>query len=288
MSKQILLFITAIFFLSSCRMADLRPAEIKEETDIWDRESKGRALLRSAAEAQGFNSFYSHSHYRLQIKDHWKGVIGSIANPWPVNNEPITLRYESKTFTGQAEFHEGKHNGEIKGLHSWHYYEIEDKGPIEKKADPNIRYILAAIQYFIELPVRLQDASIVAYAGERKVRGEAYDLVFVTWDQPAPSKDYDHYLLYINKENNLLEYASFTVRDAPGPNPPNIYSTIAFTNFKEIDGATIPFTMRIFNKDPGKPSNYLHKIEVLNFEFDAFPLEKIRPLGTLISPNQKP
>jgi hypothetical protein len=74
-----------------------------------------------------------------------------------------------------------------------------------------VSFYLPAIQYFAELPFRILVAPIVTYMGQDALR--SCDKVFATWERPEPHGEHDQYILWINRETQLIELAQYTVRD---------------------------------------------------------------------------
>ncbi len=282
-------------FLQSCGLADLRNESLKERGVTSEMEEKGRALLQEAWLAQGFDKLAQHEVYEVVATDHWKGLMGRMGNPWPVNDVPIRLRYAIGTFDGQFEVLEGKKEGFTAGLQSWQYYEKKPGGSLtfQKKADGSITFILAALQYFFELPGRLRHVPVVSYMGQRELKGQTYELVFASWEKVEPHQEHDQYVLYIHPESKLIEYASYTIRDNYLPGPKTFYGTIHYSGWRTIEGVKIPFLQSVFLNDPSeKESKYLHQLSVKEFRFDSFdkgllyPDEELEPVGDekIISP----
>ena len=133
----------------------------------------------------------------------------------------------------------------------------------------------------------MREAPIISYAGEASFRGQAYDLVFCTWQSPEPHMEHDQYVVWINKETSLLEFAQFTIRDSylKAPGYKKIGGAIEFTDLREIEGIRIPHQQIIYGFNlKENPKKYLHKLDMTNFKFDAFEESKLQvnkslPLG---------
>ena len=284
--KYSFLFLT-LTLLSSCKLADLRTDTFKQEGITSSNELKGKQILKESWKAQGMDKLQQFQTYEVVGKDHWKGLTGKTANPWPANNALTQLRYAIGTFDGQMEILEGKKKGWSAGLQSWQYYEFS-KGQtpsFDVKKDKAISFIIPAYQYFFELIGRLKNAPIVAYMGQRQFNGQDYDLVFTSWESDAPNEKNDQYVLYVNTKTKLIDYASYTLRDNYLPAPKGLYGTIHFKDFRDIEGIKIPFQQTVFTKDPKtKEEKYLHKLTVNDFRFDSFDKSLLYPnpnLGTL-------
>ena len=267
--KTIQLIIVASIFLYNCKPADLRTSHLLKHGVTEPDKLSGRKILMESFAAQGFDKLTDHRTYSVVGHDHWQGIMGKIANPWPVNNELIGLRYEVNTFNGQYEVLEGDKKGAKAGLQSWRYYEYTGGDPVFRRPNEKIRFVLPAFQYFFELTSRLANAPTICYAGEEEYDGKSFELVFVTWQSPEPTMEYDQYLLWIEKATRQLTYVNYTVRDNYLPGPRGLYGSIHFTDFRPVDGIQIPFVQTVFLND-FKSEHVIHQLQVSQFEFDTF------------------
>lgn len=270
------------FAFQSCRLSDISTS-VTHGPDQSALEIKGKELMAQAAEVHGVDLFSAHNTYEVIGKDHWKGLLGSVGNPWPENNVTMALRYVTGTFDGQMEYLEGDLLGHQYGLQSWNYYEKDPNSDVnfEGKEDKNIRFVIPAFHYFFEIVSRLNDAPFIRYAGTESWNGIQYELVFVSWESAAPHPDLDQYLVYIHPESRRVEGVKYTIREATLPGSKGIYATIAYSDYQNIDGALIPFKQTIFNGDFGDADAYLHELTVESFTFDAVEVSALRPNAAL-------
>lgn len=272
-SISTILVVLLALSLSACGLADLRTSAQKEGNLPSDSEEIGAELLERAIKAQGVDKMSNFQNYEVVAVDHWKGLFGTLGKVWPTKKAKLRLRYAIDSFDSQLEFLDGKERGMIAGLQSWNYYEKYEDGEIhfKEKADKKNRFGLAAFHYFFELPVRLSKAEIVKYVGERAKDGKTYDLVFASWMSEEPNKEADQYVAWINKETGLLEYSEFTIRDSYAAGPASIYGAMYYADFREINGVLIPFQQSAFKNSAGSDKeDFLHRLTVESFEFDAF------------------
>ena len=279
----IILPLSLLIMMSSCKMADLRTTAIKENTQSSEQIELAKNLLAKTIKRHGFDKINQFTTYELIGNDHWKGLLGKMGNPWDWNKDKIALRFSVGDFDGQVEVLEGKKTGFVAGIQSWDYYEkVNGNYKIDVKDDDRKIFNLAAIHYFLELPYRLSSsASFVRYAGEDQIRGVQVDKVFISWSNEATDK-YDHYVLWISKESGLIEAAQFTTREAPAPK--FLKSVIHFEDYRNIDGVFIPFVQSVqMGKPKNKTSKYIHRITINEFVWNKFPVSDIRPFPELKS-----
>jgi len=276
LTKLIILTSTLVLIIG-CR-SDIRTKLVKNEKLSTDHVAKGKAILESAWKAQGFNKLHNHQVYSYQAYDVWKGVMGTVGKLWPDKKMTMDFKYEIGSFNGQVQYASSKHKGQIKGLQNWNYYEI-DSDTTFMKPNPKVQFGLSAFQYFTEMIDRLKNAPIVVYAGEDEMRGVKYDLVLCTWNSLEPSKHVDQYIAWINKKTGLMDFTQYTIREnyLNMPGAKILYGGVEYSNLKSVDGLLIPHTQTIyaFNlKDNTK--RFIHKLDISNFEFDAFPVEELQ------------
>jgi hypothetical protein len=103
--------------------------------------------------------------------------------------------------------------------------------------------------YFIELPYRLRQAPILRYYGQREWKNVTYDLVFASWGEEAAHAEHDQYILYINPATKLVDYSIYTIRDNTSPFTRQKYGSIAFQEYKNIDGFQLPTKLPVLLDD---------------------------------------
>ena len=277
---KISLLLIIVLITQSCA-SDIRTKLIKKEGITRLNTNKGKQLLEEAWEKQGLDKLSSHKSYKFKGIDTWRGFIGKKVKLWPEAKTEISFKYRIGTFDGQLEYLSGERKGYKAGLQNWNYYEIRPSGNIAFiKADPPVKFGLAAFQYFVEMLDRLKQTPIISYAGERNFRGKTYDMVFCTWNKAEPHAEADQYVVWINKETGLMELTQYTVRDNFNKTPGGkmAYGCVEYTDFRNINGILIPHVQTIYSFQPKeKQENFLHQLILSDFSFDSFPLKELTP-----------
>ena len=109
--------------------------------------------------------------------------------------------------------------------------------------------------YWFQFPFKIREAEIIAYGGQREIKGVNYDVVFATWHSEKPNSKYDQYMLYLHPETHLLEWLEFTVRDVF----PMATAVSQFTNYQENAGLRLPMSQFITTGTLDKPMKKLHE-----------------------------
>ncbi len=243
---------------------DIRPEYLKENNISEADKIKGKALLQEMQEAYGgMDNWLAFKTGRYaQTADWYENKMG-IAG-W--DTLPQQFEMTSTLGTDNAEFTllNGQNKGQTWGVEDWKSYQkIGD----QKKFIPNEKYHHKLIykNYWFQFPFRISEAPIIAYAGEDKVDGETYDLLYATWGSETPNREYDQYVLYVDKATKMIEWLHFTLRDKVN----FIHITASFTHFKNINGITLPFSQYITVGHPTDRSWKMHENHYQWIKFDS-------------------
>lgn len=260
-------------------MADLRTDNIASGNQSYEKIEFAKNILNEAIKQQGLDSLSKFSTYEVIGRDHWKGTMGEMGNPWGWNNDKMSMRFATGDFDGQVEVLEGDQKGFSAGIQSWTYYEKKENSvKSDVVTNDGITFTLAAFHYFFELGPRLAKAPMVRYAGEDIFNGQKVHKVFASWGNEV-TKEYDQYILWVGQESKLIEATSFTTRDSPKPAPLFMYGSLRFDDYRNIDGVMIPFVQTAQMMNPKEDlEDYIHKLTIESFKWDNFDKAELRPL----------
>ena len=253
------LFVAALWFLYT--PVDLRPAYLGNKIAEKDFE-KGKILLKQMQDAYGgmdkWLAFKTGKY--AQIADWYEDKFGVAG--WDALPQEFEMTSVLGTDDSEFTLLNGANKGQTWGVKDWKSYHKKNE---QKEFIHNEKYHHKLIykNYWFQFPFRISEAPIIAYAGESTVKGEAYDLLYVTWGSEAPNRQYDQYVLYLDKETRLLEWLNFTLREKA--NFVNI--TAQFADFKVINGITAPFTQYITLRNPetGGPKMHENRYQWVQF-----------------------
>ena len=266
--------LSLLLVTQSCKLADVRTSTI-DETEL-DREEKAIRLLDKVVTKYNLEKLASAETYSFKGSDKWHG-LNSLVNPFPENGELMEFRFRTNSFDGQCNYLE-VNDPTIRGVQSFNYYEIKEGAEATFKKKKSRIFMIPAIQYFFELPLRLKSAPILKYAGTLEFEGKMYDLVLATWQKTAPHKEHDQYLLHISQETGHLNFVGYTVRDIYLPSPPNVYGTVRFVDFKtSSDGITYPGTWNFEANGLRERDKFTHTITIDDLELNSFDVSELYP-----------
>lgn len=243
---------------------------------------KARELLQDMAKAHQIHNWDSVSTYTVQFQENMYGVIGKSSNPFPEATSQFELSYIPNTYDGRLEFTDGPSKGMIWGLQSWQSYTVgEDDAPVFEE-DANIIFWLPTYQYFIEFPRRIQNASVLACAGDSVINGIACHGVLASWNTLEPQRLTDQYLIWIDKASKRIVKLEYTVRDQLN----FITGAASFNDYQDFEGILLPTKFPVESNLLGE-GELLHEMEILGFQRNVLTQDFLRPDPALISMEQK-
>ena len=254
-----LLLLSLWFFLTP---VDLRPDYLGDKISTRDYQ-KGKELLDEMQGAYGgmdrWLAFGTGSY--LQVADWYDDKLGVAG--W--DELPQQFQMTAVLGTDDSEFTliNGINKGQTWGVQNWETYQKKGNGEKLFKEHKQYQHKLIYKNYWFQFPFRISEAPIIAYAGESIVKGEAYDLLYVTWGSEAPNRQYDQYILYLDKETRLVEWLHFTLREKFN----FLQITAQFTDFKNINGIIAPFSQYITlgNPEEGGPKMHENRYQWIQF-----------------------
>jgi hypothetical protein len=253
-------------------LADLRPASLEEDT-IAARE-KGAARLAALAEAHGEEAWRGFHVMDVKMSDAWHGTLMQrFWMPWETSPQELRARFIRGSWTGEVALLDGPHEGRRWGIQGWKTWTAERGGEARFAEDETIEFVVPTMQYFLELPLRIQSATVALEAGQEAWRGKAYDLVFATWDTPVPVDDMDQYLLWIDSETGLLARADYTVRDQGD----SVLGSAHYLDYERFDGVALATRIELFALMPGGMELPVHTFIVEDVEWDTVKVDALRP-----------
>lgn len=267
-----ILALSSVLFLQFCAIADLRTDYIPTESDA----EKGRDLLQEAFLKHGGPIWESLESYELTVQDTFFGFVGRNGNPYPGNGITMKAQFLPGSFDGRAIFQGNKWDQEVWGIQSWETYEMETpESPVVFKKNKDAYFWLPTYQYFIELPVRITEASVVEYAGPAEWKGKACDRVFASWNSSEPQKDVDQYVVWINTETKLIERVEYTIREMYN----FLTGSVSYEDYQNYGGIFLPAYIPVESNLVRK--GILHEMRFTDFKANALSPAVLLPNKTL-------
>ncbi len=266
-----LLFCLFAISFQSC-LSDIRTDVAKSSGAAEINLNKGKDLLANIHTGQSPAAWEGIEVYELTLGDEFFGLMGSIASPFPDKKMTAQAMYAPGSYDGKLTFNSGKLKGETWGIQSWKTYTQENGGKAVFDKHKKATFWVPTYQYFIELSARIQNATIISYAGEQVFNGETYDLVYATWKSQEPQKDIDQYMVWINQKTKMMDLVEFTVRDAFG----GTTGVAFYEDLQEVtEGLLLPKQISIKTKKEN--DGLLHQMKLSDFKANHVPVSEVRP-----------
>jgi len=282
--KILMLVLGVAFINQSCKTVELRTDYVLNSNNKTD-EKKGRKLLEDAFISMGYDKLNNTKVFETIATFSWKGAwLLFPMNALPGNNNnQILFRFATNSFDGQVEYLEGRKKGLIQGLQSWEGYKIKrNNGQLKRHKHDRYLWGLATYHYLMEAPLTMKDAEIVKYAGKKTFDGIVYETVYVTWGSEQPNKQYDRFLVYINRKTGFIDMAELTIGDFFLPMPKGMqHATVQWERKKTNIGTYLPSMTYIQLGKPKSKRKYVYKYSSKNYKFDSFEKSNLYPIDGL-------
>jgi len=248
----LLLVIGAVWFAFT--PVDIRPDHIS--VGISDSDYvRGKTLMAEMQSAYGGKDHWlAHKAGSFaQVADWYEDKLG--LSGWDVMPQELQITSTLGTENCELKLLNGPNTAKSWDNTDSNHYETSATGDRAIAEDDKFKLKLDFKNYWFQFPFRIGEAPIVAYAGESTVKGESYDLLYATWGDESANRDYDQYILYLDKETRLVEWLHFTIRDKLKA----IHSTAHFTDFRTISGVIAPFNQFITRGAPEDDGPKFHE-----------------------------
>ena len=259
-----ILFLT-LLLTNSC--ADLRTKAAKKNTD----EAKAKRLLKEMGAAHGIQNWDKMATYTVEFEDQFYGKIGKKANPYSDSLTTFELSYVQKSFDGRMSFTSGEHSGKTWGIQSWNTYEFNESGEAVFVKNEDAYFWVPTYQYFIEFPLRIQEATAVNYAGEQTINGKVCEGILASWETTKPQKKIDQYLIWIDKDTKRICKLEYTIREVMS----FIKGAVYFNDYVDYNGILLPSSLPV--ESNLVKNGYMHIMRIISFRPDIYGIEELRP-----------
>ncbi|MEM6316305.1 MAG: hypothetical protein AAF960_01470 [Bacteroidota bacterium] len=253
--------LSVMAFVLFQRPIDLRPVTIKNGISS-EQFRQGKILLAEMQNAYGGKKAWlaKKTGSYEQIAE-WYGNL--LLSGWDTLPQRFQMTSILGTDNSEMTLLNGLNNGQKWGVEDWKSYRMDAQGVKTFQPHEQYQHKLIYKNYWFQFPFRIDEAPIIAYAGESIVDGKTYDLLYATWGSESPNAKYDQYVLYLDKETKHIEWLNFTVREKFK----SVKLTARFTDIKEVDGIFCPFSQYLFI---GTPENRIRKLHENHYQWIWF------------------
>ncbi|MBL4653424.1 MAG: hypothetical protein JKY53_11285 [Flavobacteriales bacterium] len=241
---------------------DIRNHYLKHE--VTDQDSKkGRELLIQMQNASGGKeNWQAHKRGTFIQKADWYGKLKM--SHWDTLPQLYQLSCELGKNEGDLTYLNGPNSGTVWRVDNGSCYSMPENGEPQLKENKIAQHKIEFKSYWFQFPFRISEAEFVSYAGETTIDGVDYELVYATWGSEKANKQYDQFILYLNKKTHFTEQLHFTVREVSNA----ISFTARFDGFNTFDGITLPTSQYITKGRPeGKGRIKFHENHYTSITF---------------------
>ena len=249
------------------KISDLQTGDYKYP----NHPEKAKLLMREMGVAHQIHKWDSLETYTVKFEDEFYGFLGKQVHSFKEQKMQFALDYIPKTFNGQLEVLNGEEKGKTWGIQSWETYYKDKNGNAVRKKDKDIKFWRPTYQYFIELPVRIQEATAIDFFGSKIIDGIPCDGVIASWNTVNPQKDIDQYIVWIDRESKMIVKVDYTIRDQYKFLTGGVY----YKDYKSFDGIPLPSTIPSFSS---MKKGLLHTMKIKSFNSNVVPASTLRPL----------
>ena len=269
MKKTFLFFTFAMtcLSLSSC-LKDLLPDHSKQLSN----QVKAKELMRAMGEAHQIHLWKDMETYQVQFDEEFYGFIGKQGNPFSEDVMSFNLSYIPGDFNGQMEILNGKEAGKVWGIQSGQVYEKMPNGKVLSTKNKDMKFWIPTYQYFIEFPLRIQEANAIDYIGTNTINGKNVEGFVASWNTIEPQKDIDQYLVWLDVSTKRIVRLDYTIRDYYG----FISGSAYYKDYYFYDDLPLPKEMPVESSLVKK--GYMHKMSIKDFKRDVVSKEALMPM----------
>lgn len=266
-SSRLLLIIGLVLLTTNCKIADLRTKSVVASEQL----ELARQLILEMGEAHGIENWKKVQTYSVLLQDQFFGFFGKNSHPYQSDSVALQLDYIPGTFDGRITVLSGKKEGVVWGMQSWKTYEKLPGESLVFEKNKDSEFWVPTYQYFLEFPMRIQRATAFTYAGDAIIDGIPCKGVLASWNQVAPQKDIDQYLIWISKANKKMVKLEYTIRDQFK----FLKGAVYYKDYQFFDGIWMPTYLPVESNLTKK--EWLHEMRITSLKFNQVAISELRP-----------
>lgn len=270
----IVLVVLALIAVDRWLPADIRPDDLATVAD-----DEARERLEALRAAHGAEAWEQYSVMDVRFQDDWPFWLTRVVlSPWDVDNQSLRAKMLRRSWITELTLLDGDDPGERWGLQSWKTWNAPSAGEPTFDESWVVGTMVPGLRYFLELPLAQDTATHVQRAGTAPLEGKPHERLYVTWNQGAPQRDYDQYLLWIDPDTGLVARVDFTIRALSGL----AVATAAFRDYHDYGGVQLPGEIVIDGVLPTGHTLPVHTIRIEDAQWDTVGAESLKPDPTLV------
>lgn len=263
----ILITLTQFGCVNIFQYSDLRPIEYIYPNDV----NKAKLLLQEMGIAHRNHLWDSIETYNVDFGEESFGFLGKKSSPFKELNMQFSLSYVPKTEIGLVRILSGKEQGKVWGVQNSDTYQVID-GQIVPTINNEYRFSINAFQYFIELPNRITEATVLDYLGTQIIDGIMTEGIILSWNTLDTQKGIDQYAIWLDSNTKQIVKVDYTIREKFKFVKGEAY----YKDYKEFYGFLLPTVIE--SKSNIKKNGYLHIKKIYGFTPNVLTIDYLQPL----------
>ena len=260
--KSLILFVGIISFMG-CSVADLSsPSLIENNRAVSSLETFGRQILgqtNKKMNPQGqWNQF---NRWEVRTTDEWYAPFIRAFTPIQQDKQKVQFNFYLKSNEVTLQYLEGREAGNIWGLQDKNIYMIRKGKRIHPTSFTTKLYLRTVKNYFL-WPFTLRETAFVAYVQEVLSRQNSYYKVYVSSGGIRTSRENDQYVVWVNKDTQLIDFIEFTLRGLWS----SYRGVVEYHDYRPVQGMLVPFEVRLGDRIGDKSYTHRFVVEKVNFE----------------------
>lgn len=270
-SIKLFLILGIVLFFISCvnvfKYSDLRPEGYAYPND----NVKAKQLLTEMGVAHRNNLWDILDTYNVKFEEESFGFFGKKSSPFKELKMEFSINYIPKTFNGLMEILSGDEKGVIWGVQDGTTYQKTNDNIVIKEND-KYEFSINTYQYFIELPNRITEATVIDYAGTKNIEGIKTEGIIASWGTVEPQKNIDQYVIWLDAKTKRIVKVDYTIREKFK----FVRGEAFYSDYKDFNGYLLP--TKIESKSNIKKDGFLHVKKINEFTPNLLSVDVLKPI----------
>jgi len=234
----ILLFL----ILTGCSTANLISEDRREEwTPLQSEKSIQQLQQEVLRQMDPFNRYQRGKIMRVTASDTWNSTLIRWMTPLDRDKQKFQARLSLYHQGIEYTFLNGEKKEQTIGFDGQSYEYVKTEKRYTESRGSSL--YLGPLQSYLEWSQTLMRHPTQKLLGMREINNIPYWIVYTIEGSVEKLDQYDQYLIYINAQNNRIDYVEFTMRDLMK----SYKGVVHYKNYKTVEGILMPFWIGIAN-----------------------------------------
>ncbi len=229
-----------ILMLTGCSTANLISEDRQQEWTSLDLKKTIQQLQQEVLrQIDPSNRYQPGTIMQLTASDTWNSTLIRWMTPLDRDKQLFQARLRLYHRGIEYTFLNGEKKGQTIGFDGQSYEYAATEKSYKESAGSSL--YLKPLQSYMEWSQTLIRNSTLTLLGIREIENTPYWVAYATEGSAEELDQYDQYLIYINTQNNRIDYIEFTMRELMK----SYKGVIHYRNHKMVQGILMPFWIGI-------------------------------------------